>query len=430
MEQAILILIGLCYALIFWALAVHRPRIALLLIFASAPFQNDISGGGPVKFSLAEINLLLSVPVLLLKARRFHFGVTFGPAMLYIAVCAFSGIGQWKSSALASLVQIGIYTVVAVVVFSSLAKNTEDYRLTFNGAILVTAFLAAAVLVLRTSYVFGLNKNGVGGSLAAAFVIALEMCLSARRKRRWFHVSMCCLISIGCFSTLSRGAWMAAAIGGFILLALRGRVGLMLKVAAIIAPLIAAGWFLLPQEDREYATGFSAEKHYNIKLRYDSIDFAWNTFVANPIQGAGIGLRKDYDATNVILMTLAETGVPGLLTFLMLHLTICLVVWMAYRRVPANSFSASILAISLGLILGKFAHGLVDHYWSRGSLTMAWASVGMAVRVAYDEKIARKRLVKARILVAHESYLSSKEVIDGPSMSTVVTKVITNCELQ
>jgi hypothetical protein len=37
------------------------------------------------------------------------------------------------------------------------------------------------------------------------------------------------------------------------------------------------------------------------------------------------------------------------------------------------------VALAGGLVLGKLAHGLVDHYWSRGALMIAWAMVGMAL---------------------------------------------------
>jgi len=33
------------------------------------------------------------------------------------------------------------------------------------------------------------------------------------------------------------------------------------------------------------------------------------------------------------------------------------------------------------LVLGKLVHGMVDHYWSRGAIMIAWASVGMALSV-------------------------------------------------
>ena len=397
MNLILTLLLGLCYAAVFWVLAVMRPRLALLLIFASAPFQNDVSGGGPIKFSPAEINILLSLPVVLIKSRRILFGSTLAPALAYLAICAASVSVQWRLSAPASLMQIGLYTVVSVTVFASLARDEQDYLLAFKGAIAVAVVFAATVLISRSAYIFGLHKNGVGGSLAVAFVITLELWLSSPdRKKRRLYMFACSLIAFGCFMTLSRGAWLAAVTGALVILALRRKFQLILRSVLVLVPIIALGWLLLPKESRDYATGFSASEHYNIKLRYESIDYAWSTFVSNPVLGAGVGLRKEYDATNVALLTLAETGALGLIAFFFLHVAVIVMVWKALRRALPQSLSSSILAIALALTLGKFMHGLVDHYWSRGSLTMVWASVGMAARVAYDQKLLRRRLARAR----------------------------------
>ena len=59
------------YAVVFWYLGYKNPRIPLLLICALAPLQTDISGGGPMRFSITEINVLLTVPLLLLRKRRW-----------------------------------------------------------------------------------------------------------------------------------------------------------------------------------------------------------------------------------------------------------------------------------------------------------------------------------------------------------------------
>ncbi len=404
MNPLFLLPVAFCYACVFWMVAARRPGVALLLIFASAPFQNDISGGGPVKFSLAEVNLLLALPLIFLRG-RVHFGATLAPALAYMATCAFSAFGQWRDSAPSSFVQIGIYTIVAVMVFASLARREEDYLLAMNGAILVGCLFALLVIVLHSPFILGMHKNGVGSSLAASFVIALALWLNADKKRRMFYLAATVLLALGCFLTLSRGAWLAAVTGAFIVLTLRRRFGLMLRCALILTPLIAAGWFLLPQESRAYATGFSSTENYNIKLRYESIDFALKMFFANPLQGAGIGLRKDYDATNLVLMTLAETGIPGLLTFVALHLTVVFLTLNTYRRVKPDTFASTVLAVAMALVIGKFTHGLVDHYWGRGSLTMAWASVGMAVRTAYDQRMLRRRAAKARSL-AEQSWVT------------------------
>lgn len=411
MNPAILLLIGACYAIGFWVVAARQPRIALLLIIALSPFQNDISGGGPVKFSPAEVNLLLTLPILMLKARRMHFGPTLVPALLYMGVCVFSTFGQWKSAALPSLVQIGLYTIVIVMVFASLAREEEDYRRAFDGLLFVACVFAVLVIGLRSSSIFGLQKNGVGSSLAAGFVVALELLLNAQEKKKKRAYSIACLLlAFSCLLTLSRGAWLAAVTGAMVLLLLRRRFGLMFKCVAMLAPVVAIGWLMLPQESRDYATGFSAEKNWNIKLRYESIEFAKQAFYSSPVQGLGLGLRKEYDATNIVLMTLAETGVPGLLTFFGLHLAVIVMVLKAQRRVPQRTLSFSLLSLALALVAGKFVHGLVDHYWSRGALTVVWASVGMAVRVGYDQKMARRRMLRQRAVE-----LMERESVDEPA---------------
>jgi hypothetical protein len=58
-------------------------------------------------------------------------------------------------------------------------------------------------------------------------------------------------------------------------------------------------------------------------------------------------------------------------------------VWTTRRYFPQTDIRYSLLAIAGALMLYKFMHGSVDHYWSRGAITPAWASVGMAVYAYY-----------------------------------------------
>ena len=416
MSAPVLLALAGVYACFFWTVAACSSRWAMLFIFAAIPFQNDVSFGGPLRFSLAEVNLLLTLPVVLLKARRLHFGPTLAPACIYLAVCLFSALGQWRPSTLQSLVQVGVFTVTQVVVFASLARDEEDYRLAFHGLMATAIFLSFSVMASGSSYVYGLHKNGVGASLASTFVITLELWLGTgqgRRKLRLFYLVASLIVAAGCLVTVSRGAWMTAVVGALAVLGIRGRVGLALKCSLLLIPLVAVVWRFLPDSSREYATGFGQERS-NIKARYDSIDYAMGLFKANPIQGAGMGLRKDYDATNVIVLCLGETGVPGLVTFLFLNASVVFMVVRTYRRVPPQSLSASVLAIALGLILGKFMHGLVDHYWSRGSLTAAWATVGMATFVVVEQRKQRRLLARERALQAQQRQFLPEQAL-GPS---------------
>jgi hypothetical protein len=106
-----------------------------------------------------------------------------------------------------------------------------------------------------------------------------------------------------------------------------------------------------------------------------------------------VGLRKEYDATNVFLLTLAETGVVGMAAFLYLHIAMALMVWRARRFAPRDDMLFTALALGGALVLSKFIHGMVDHYWSRGALMIAWASAGMATHAWF---VGRKRWLAAR----------------------------------
>ncbi len=50
----------------------------------------------------------------------------------------------------------------------------------------------------------------------------------------------------------------------------------------------------------------------------------------------GVGLRKDYDATNVLLMTLAETGVLGVVAFLLIHAAFFRMIWQAQTSIASG----------------------------------------------------------------------------------------------
>ena len=81
------------------------------------------------------------------------------------------------------------------------------------------------------------------------------------------------------------------------------------------------------------------------------------------------------------MSTLAETGVLGLLTFSLIYVAFFRMVWWTRQRVPPAQAQFSFLALGAALTGCCLAHGMVDHYWSRGAITVAWASVGMTVGV-------------------------------------------------
>jgi hypothetical protein len=375
------------YVLAFWIVAWNWPHIALTLIFATTPFQNDLSGeSGLARFSAAEINLMLAIPVflahLLLRRRIPSMGPMAIPILLYLAVCGYSSWVTWRpESAPLSIVQMVLFMFVAVMVFSSFAIRAEQLRLCFAGLVASTTIIGVAVLVSGSGYVLGLHKNGTGPSLALALIVAVEMWFAeSNRSRRWLLGFAMAVIAPGLLVTLSRGAWLGAAVGFAVIVALRGRYAALARFVLVLAPLMAVAWNALPRESRDYATDLGPNR-YNIQARYDNIAAARHFYEGSPVYGAGVGLRKEYDATSIYWFTLAETGYLGLTAFALVNLAFVSMVWKTQRRVSRDDALYSMLAVGAAFMLATLARGMVDHYWQRGPAFAAWAAAGMAVAV-------------------------------------------------
>ncbi len=370
--------LGIGYVLLFWVVASRAPWVPLALIFGLAPFQNDVSGLGWLHFSLSEVHLLLSVPLLFARGWRGTLGWMTPVLWGGLIVTVFLSVPNWRDTSTVSLVQMGLYWIGAVAVFSGLPQSREDLKASWRLLVLVGMALASSALITRSSYFWGLNKNGVGASLACSLIVAVECWAGTEKKERRFFLAALPLIAGGLVIVLSRGAWVAAASGVGFLLAWRGQYKRLLWLGLLTVPVVAIAWSVLPQESRDYAVGFDSSR-FNIKARMLNTDWALEQWRSSPWLGVGAGLRKEYDATNLFWLTLAETGPVGLIALLWVHARCVQGVWArrGERFVSGNGPSA--LALAGALVLSKFVHGLVDHYWSRGAIMVAWAGVGMAM---------------------------------------------------
>ena len=409
MDIAFLI-VALAYASAFWTLSWRFPAVALALVFATAPFQNDLSGGlGGVRFSFAEVNLVLALPLfvamLVVGARKMRAWPLLWTSLIYTGACVASSLVQWRGGvALSSFVQMGLFLFVLVPVFAFLGRRPDDLKPALWGMVSVGAFLAFNKLLHPPSHeVFAINKNGMGGSLACALIVAVELWFHYRDKpTRHKHVLLALmgLVAVGLLLTLSRGGWIAAMAGIVLVAALRRQFLLLWRAGLVLVPLLALAWSVLPSDSRSYATGFGSERG-NIKQRYVNSDAALKQWQTNIWFGAGMGLRKELDATNFVVFTLGETGVFGLVSFCGMFAAFFVSLWHARSRLPRDEFAFSLLAIGGGLMLSRLTQGMVDHYWARGPTMMAWAAAGMATGALwFVPEGTGNRLQRARALLS------------------------------
>lgn len=385
--------LGIGYCAVFLVVGFRWPWVAMMLVIAGAPIQNNLSisgaaasrSAGAGNFSIAELNLALTTLIFLAKwmlgRRTLILGPTLGVALIYLTICALSTVNRWDGMASTlAFVQMVQYLIVAVVVFASLPMHEHEWLPGFYALLVVGVVLALIAATSGSNYVLGLHKNGLGDSLAAAVIIGVELWLSSRKvSARWWLLGATVLVTVGLVLSLSRGAWIGAVSGLIVVGLMRGRWAMMLKASVLLAVVALICWCLLPPQSRVTAADLSAES-YNVRTRLHSIEIAKSHFEKDPLLGDGIALRKESDATNVIWFTLGETGMLGLVAFLFLYGSVIRLAVLGRRHLHPWDIGFSILTIAAALVTLKLVHGLVDHYWTRGSIMCAWAAVGMASR--------------------------------------------------
>jgi O-antigen ligase len=316
---------------------------------------------------------------LLLRHRRLSIGPIAWPVAAYFAVGIVSSILSWRgSSASTSFLQMFLFLVVVIQLFASLTPRPEDVKPALVALLGVAMFFATVLLVTRQQYVLGIHKNGIGGSMGVSFLVCLELLLAERVAwRRWALSATLAVIAAGLLITLSRGAWLGTALGTMLIFAMRRQWILMGRAVAVLVPIMFVAWNSLPKDQRDYATSFD-KKRGNIEARYENLEFMQRNYAQNPLLGVGVGLRKQADATNLVWMTLAETGILGLISLAAIHVAFFGMIWRTQARLESGDPLFSLVAIGGALILARLAHGMVDHYWARGPTMMGWAGAGMA----------------------------------------------------
>ncbi|MGD0541866.1 MAG: O-antigen ligase family protein [Tepidisphaeraceae bacterium] len=441
MADSLLPVAGAAYVLIFWTVAWYRPDFAMFVIFVSAPFQNDLGDNSGPRISIAEMHLALALPVFILKELIQKRPLRIGPVgiaiFFYLTVCMLSNILNWYAdpsdqmpligflnlstsnkniTGIQAFAQMVLYMVAAPVLFCTFCRDISKLLKCFYALVVVGVILSLTAIVVRSNYFLGLNKNGLGGSLATAAVISLELWLAAkRRKTRWALGAATVVILAGDLMSMSRGAWLATIVGVVVIMSVRRQFKRLLLMLLLVIPVITLWWYFLTPLQRDYVTAFDAS-HENIKIRFDSIAFAIRLFRLHPVYGFGVFLRKQYDATNIILCVLAETGVLGLATFLGIFAVLAAMFWKTIKIIKPADPLFSFVSIAAALTFARLVHGVADHYWSRGPILNAWASVGMATAVYFISQ--RRKRAAHRLCLAEQGLIRNTANTPWNAMET------------
>ena len=399
-----MIAIVLAVAILFAAIGLQRVQLFIVAIFALMPFPITIFGG-EASFYLSPSDciaflFLLMLPMHLLGSKRLSLGPMMIPLGIFLAIDVTSGFLFFDGmTTVFSLLRIFMMTAVALVVYaSSLMNLTLMRRCLWAYLVGINVLTACCFYALVTGgitsaeYTLGIQKNTLGITFGCGIVIAMGFLIFGGKNvqnRTWILATLVGA-SAGIVLSLSRGSWIATCLGILFLLITARKIRAFLILFMVLVPVVWLVWAKLPSESTEYATNISTDS-YNIRTRTESMDKAIKLYQSSPIYGVGIGLRKSMEPHNVIISTLAETGVVGLAGFLLLIAGAFFTFYKAGRECKGNQRATEIVMIGATVFIVSLGHGLMDVYWRRGTPFMAWACVGMCIYIArYARQLANE----------------------------------------
>lgn len=249
----------------------------------------------------------------------------------------------------------------------------------------VAACLVAAATVVEAllhgwanSAPFGLNKNFVGQQLAGVLVVVF-----IARKHLDLHVgwwaAALVILGSGEIASHSRGGALAAAVGLFLAFVLTGRVhSRSTKVLAILAA-ATLGLFIYASVHTQLEATQKVLNNSSIGVRFNVERVTRNIWRTSPVYGVGLKYFNTHafgvfaePANNDIDNELAESGVIGLAGFVVVQGAALAA---GFRRGRSEQLAAA----GFGAVAGMLAHGMVDIYWTAGTVALPFIIMGMAL---------------------------------------------------
>lgn len=139
----------------------------------------------------------------------------------------------------------------------------------------------------------------------------------------------------------------------------------------------------------ESITAIPPKFHYGANVRLELLQNAFNIWQDNPITGVGIGLMGNYSSIegianrshNVILTTLAEQGILGVLAWGGWWMSLAAVFWYNRWRMQISSLDYGLAFLALSFTVMSVQSLFLDYYrvlwiWQLGALILTWPLIG------------------------------------------------------
>jgi O-antigen ligase len=456
-------------------------RVIWYLLIVSLPFtfsinQERLKQGGEISSILVVLLLALYLGQCLY---RRNFGLSGDRATKYFAFfCAvtflsivrsvdtpfseFGGERAWIKPA-KQLMQLGLSAPIYFWV-PYFVRNRKDFRRTLR------AYLAALVLVLALGLVelwahfhhspllmdFVDRFHTAGGedwSQMRVFLAATEPSMAANyllsvlpfvifgafqlrtRLRTWVLSATSLVLFVFTFSLSGYLALLVAVSIGLLFLR-RSGAKLALGGVAVLAILLT---FPSTRESLAwvYDRFTNRAEDFSISQRLADAELGWNTFLANPVLGVGIGnqpfyiplyypnaafaIPRNYESfksayqdasmvsqTNMVIRILAETGLAGAILFVLWHFELFRTGWWSFR----NSTNEKDRTMSFAILLAALS--LTFEYCAMSSFHAHYIFFIFGLLPAWRNVLqSEKRLVPQPQVVKKEATMRKQTVFEG-----------------
>lgn len=245
---------------------------------------------------------------------------------------------------------------------------------------------------------FGYQKNFVGALLGTALVVVIV----ARRfvglpLPAWAGVVL--LIGGGLLASQSRGGMLAAGLGLLVAFVLDPRAHTRAARALVVLVTGALAWFAYDSISHQLSLSKSDFEHSSLGVRFKVEQVTRDVWRTSPTVGVGLRYFQSGEfgfaaqaANNDVDNELAESGVIGLCGYVVLQGTAIAV---AVRRRKGNPLAVA----AAGVVAGALLHGMVDIYWTSGTVTVAFLILGLGLAQDTDE-LELPPLIESRAAVA------------------------------
>ncbi|HEX3726033.1 MAG TPA: O-antigen ligase family protein [Pirellulales bacterium] len=286
------------------------------------------------------------------------------PAMMYAIMRHATWSERSVQWLLGSLAAFGVYLALTAIAESHQASGLVFPSYIASGA--VVEFLGRGRGPL-------LNPSGNGILLALTISATLAWWPWLHWRGKWFVLALMPLVAWGVYSTLTRSAWMGAALSVVVVGGLstprRWRAIVLCGACAIGAIATAASWehFVAFKRDQYVSAEETAE---SARLRPILAVVAWHMFLDRPLFGCGYGQyiqespayladrttelplekARPFIQHNAFLSLLTETGLVGMSLLIALLVFWTRSAWRLWRRSASPLWAQQVGLLYLGFL--------------------------------------------------------------------------------